>query len=177
MRVIRRHIKHPRIELRTGMVTLILPHDLNAKAFATKHKRWILEKQAFIRRALNGSRGRRLSIRPISSFKKMVEGAIERLCAEMNMPTTSHSFRSMRSKWASCSRRSHLTLNTTMSYLPGRMIEYILYHELNHTYERKHNIAYWQRVSTRFPDYRKCEQDLFAYWFLIQTRKRKDEKA
>lgn len=79
-------------------------------------------------------------------------------------------FRTMTSKWASCSSRKNLTFNTQMKYLPDTLIKYVVLHEMTHITERKHNRRFWKIISKSYPKYEKQEKDLFLYWFLTRQR-------
>jgi len=76
-------------------------------------------------------------------------------------------FRKMRTKWASCSPKRNLIINTVMKYLPEHLIEYVIFHETTHIIEKRHNEKFWSIISKRFNNYRDLEKDLFGYWFLI----------
>lgn len=72
-------------------------------------------------------------------------------------------FRKMKTKWASCSSKKNLTINTLLRYLPKDLIEYVIYHEMAHLVEKRHNERFWKIISHRFPDYKKVEKELFIY--------------
>jgi len=55
----------------------------------------------------------------------------------------------MKTKWASHSRNSNLTINTLMKYLPEDLIHYITYHEIAHAIERKHNENFWDIINKK----------------------------
>lgn len=47
-------------------------------------------------------------------------------------------------------------------------INYVLYHEIIHLKERKHNDRFWKMIINQFNDYVQKEKELFVYWFLLQ---------
>ncbi|MBU3965756.1 MAG: M48 family metallopeptidase [Euryarchaeota archaeon] len=75
----------------------------------------------------------------------------------------------MKSKWGSCSPKKNLTINTLLKYLPEEIIEYVIFHEMAHLIERKHNEKFWKIISNKFQNYEENEKELFEYWFLIRT--------
>jgi len=77
-------------------------------------------------------------------------------------------FRRMKSKWGSCSLNENLTINTFLKCLPYNLIEYVVFHEMIHLIERKHNGHFWKIISKKFDNYEEKEKELFEYWFLIQ---------
>jgi len=41
-------------------------------------------------------------------------------------------------------------------------VEYIVYHEITHSIERKHNQNFWNIINKKFPDYQTKEKDLLT---------------
>lgn len=73
----------------------------------------------------------------------------------------------MRTKWASLSHKKNLTINRLMKSLPEHLIKYIIFHEITHAIERRHNDRFWGIISGKFANYRKLDRDLFIYWFRV----------
>ncbi|RKY83793.1 hypothetical protein DRQ09_09515, partial [candidate division KSB1 bacterium] len=76
-------------------------------------------------------------------------------------------FRKMKTKWASLSYTKNITINRLIKYLPENLIKYIVFHELTHIIEKKHNKKFWQIISLKFKNYQELEKEMFTYWFLI----------
>ena len=77
----------------------------------------------------------------------------------------------MRTKWASYSSKKNITLNRLIAFLPEDVISYVIYHEMAHGIERKHNKRLWTIIARRFKNYSRYERELFVYWFLIYKDK------
>jgi len=105
------------------------------------------------------------------SFRELVRALAEKTTNEFNVNLNQVYFRKMKSKWGSCSKRKNLTINTLLKYLPTNLIEYVVFHEITHLKEKKHNERFWRIVSKKFKNYEEMEKNLFIYWFLIQQRK------
>ena len=118
--------------------------------------------------ALKHSKKKKLVVRPEGEFKKLAKSIVKGYADEGDFPIEHLFFRKMNSKWGSCSNKKNLTLNTLMKYLPQDIIKYIIYHELVHLREKRHNSSFWKAISSEFPDYERKEKELFAYWFKIQ---------
>jgi predicted metal-dependent hydrolase len=73
----------------------------------------------------------------------------------------------MKTKWASCSTKKNLTINRLMRYLPEHLLEYIIFHEIVHLFEKQHNDRFWEIVAGEYPAYEEIEKDLFVYWFRL----------
>lgn len=165
-----RSIKYPRLEFRTGTLLLVLPLDYrNETLILEKHKKWILEKQEAIKSALREAENRSLDhARTVEELKTLIGNFIRSYQMEENIKTSRISYRKMRTKWASHISKGNLTFNTLLRYLPDRLIEYVVFHEMAHSLERKHNQSFWNIIERRFKDHRKMEADLLCYWFLVQ---------
>ncbi len=165
-----RSVKYPRLEFRTGQLHLILPYQTKAEAVIKKHKDWINEKTIFIKKSLKAASKRKVITRSEAKFKQIVLSLLAKNAKDLKVGVEKIRFRLMRTKWASCSKRRNLTINTLLRFLPARLIDYIIYHELSHIIEKRHNERFWKIVSKRFHKYEKLEQVLFSYWFLIHKK-------
>jgi predicted metal-dependent hydrolase len=135
-----------------------------------KHEDWIHEKNKLIQIALEKSKQKKLVDRSEDEFKQLAKSITQNYAGESNFPLNHVYFRKMNSKWGSCSKKKNMTLNTVMKHLPQKLIEYVIFHELIHLKEKRHNQYFWKAISEKFPDYEEKEKDLLIYWFLIQNR-------
>jgi len=162
-----RNIKYPRLEFRTGKLELILPLKYkNKEKLLEKHSKWIVEKNKLILRALKDSKDKKLEERNEKELRKIVlkytkKREIRRIF-----------FRKMKSKWASLSSNNNLTVNILLKYLPEELIRYVIFHELTHLKQKRHNEMFWSIISSKFKNYEIKEKDLFIYWFAIQSKKK-----
>jgi predicted metal-dependent hydrolase len=166
-----RNIKYPRLEYKTGTLELILPHGESPMDLIKNHSHWITEKQKFIRDCLKESRNRKIVNRTEEKFKRLISNLVKDIAERLKVKINKIYYRKMRTKWASCSSRRNLTINTLMKYLPKKQIEYITYHELVHLIEKRHNERFWRLIGKRFENYAKLEMSLFSYWFLLNSKK------
>ena len=165
--VIYRPIKYPRIELKTGKIVVILPEGHDPKQVLQKHEKWIRDKLNIISKALSETKEKLLVSRSRNDLKEIVERFAKSYEKELDVTIDKIFIRRMKTKWASCSSKHNLTVNELMKYLPEQLIGYIVYHELTHLIEKKHNEKFWKIISRKYPDYRELESQLLAYWFLI----------
>lgn len=163
-----RNIKYPRLEFRTGKLHLVLPIGYkNEEKILKKHKSWIKHKNNEIRKALILSKKEKLVKRSQQELKKYISNRINHSKKKINKIY----FKKMRSKWASLSSNKNLTFNILLRYLPNSLIDYIIFHELNHLKERKHNSTFWSLIKVKYPNYQEKEKELLIYWFLVQEKK------
>ncbi len=85
---------------------------------------------------------------------------IEALSAEHDLPFTRLSIRGQKGRWGSCSSSKSINLNYKLLFLPPRLVEYVLLHELSHTRHMNHSTAFWQFVSKLEPDALMLDQKL-----------------
>jgi predicted metal-dependent hydrolase len=166
-----RDIKYPRLEFKTGELILILPRSFDREGeFLERHKKWIQRKNALIKKSLDDAKGKDLNlVRTDEEFKQFTRSTVAKIQTTHNFATNSTYFRKMKSKWGSFSSRRNLTINTLLKYLPDELIEYVIFHEMAHSLERKHNKRFWLIVNEQYEDYQAKERELLTYWFLIQS--------
>ena len=100
--------------------------------------------------------------------RKEFKQSVMALSEDIGVDVKEIHIREMKRKWASCSSNKIVTVNTLMRYLPDELIKYVLYHEIVHLKERKHNKHFWNIVEKKFKNPELKEKDLMMYWFLIQ---------
>ena len=166
--VVFRDIQYPRIELKTGKPVLVLPEGDNPQRVLARHKEWLERKLAIIRDCLEVAKGMQPIRRDLQEFKSLVHALLAKLARETGKSFQQVFFRRMNSKWASVSFRGNLTVNTLLSYLPEDLIEYVLFHELTHLREKRHNGEFFRLISLRYPDYENRERELLTWWFVVQ---------
>lgn len=168
--VVYRNIRYPRIEFKTEKPVLILPHGYPPEELLEKHKEWLRKKMAFVAECLAEGKKIKLEDRKETEFRALIFTLLERLSQEVGQAPKKVFFRTMRSKWASLSPEGNLTVNTIMRYLPEYLVEYVIFHELVHFREKRHNGRFWDIIASRYEDYRKKEKELFSAWFAIQKK-------
>ena len=168
--VVYRNIRYPRLEFKTGELVLVLPKNCeNQSDIIEKHKKWIYKRNSEIAAALEEARKKRLELRRTDEeFKQSIHFFVEKISKELKITISNIYFRKMKSKWGSCSSKKNLTINTLFKYLPDDLMEYVIFHEMVHLIERKHNDHFWNMISNKFENYGEKEKELFEYWLLTQ---------
>ena len=162
-----RPIKYPRIELRTGRIVVILPEGHDTNKVLQKHEKWIKDKLSIIADALSEAKSITLANRSRNDLREIVEKLARSYERELSVKINKIFIRRMKTKWASCSPQRNLTINELAKHLPERLIGYIIYHEMTHLIEKKHNERFWKLVANKYPNYPELERQLLVYWFSI----------
>ncbi len=165
-----RNIKYPRIEIKTGKLLFVLPFGYNPDILYEKHRSWIYKKMKFIEGCLDSAISKELVERSDGEFERLVYSIVDKISDVLKVKINQIYFKKMRTKWASISSFKNLTFNKFMKYLPQYLVEYIIYHELVHVIEKKHNNRFWEIISGKYNDYQKMERELFEYWFKISEK-------
>lgn len=71
--------------------------------------------------------------------------------------------RTMQRKWGSCSGRQNITLNTSLTWLPRPLAEYVILHELVHLRVFNHGKDFKALMSQHMPDWQARDQALDQY--------------
>jgi predicted metal-dependent hydrolase len=165
-----RDIKYPRLEFKTGSLQLILPKNYkNHDQLLEKHKKWIRQKQQTIQNALHQAKTTHLNEeRAIPQLRTLIKKIIEKYETELSTEINKIFYRKMKTKWASYSQKGNLTANTLMKYLPDTLVEYVIFHEMTHSKQKRHNEKFWKIITRKFKNHQQIEEQLLAYWFIIQ---------
>lgn len=164
-----RNVRYPRLEFRTGDLLVVMPKGKSAKLVVEKHKAWIKQKSVEIKNANQKTTKKSLNFnRTTKDLKNLVATLTRNFSESYNFKINDSYFRLMNSKWASHSKKGNLTINTSLKYLPSKLIGYVIFHEMAHSIERKHNSRFWGIIEKKFKNHQQLEKELMVYWFLMQ---------
>jgi predicted metal-dependent hydrolase len=71
--------------------------------------------------------------------------------------------RTMQRKWGSCSGRQNITLNTSLTWVPRPLAEYVILHELVHVRVFNHGKEFKALMSQHMPDWQARDKALDQY--------------
>lgn len=93
-----------------------------------------------------------------------IDAIVRHLNAQtLRVPIRSVRLRVASSQWGSCSSRGVIMLNTALLFLPERLLEYVVIHELAHRIVQGHDRRFWNTVASACPDYEARITELKQY--------------
>jgi predicted metal-dependent hydrolase len=164
-----RSIKYPRLEFKTGTLLVILPKGENETRILKKHRHWIENKYKIIEEATERAKDCEIITRESDDFRTFIKELIVKFSRELGCNPGHLCVKKMVSKWASCSKKGNITVNTLLKMLPDNLVEYVVYHELAHLKYRKHDSFFWKCIGKKFENPDVLEKELCYYWFRLQT--------
>jgi predicted metal-dependent hydrolase len=154
-----RHRRARRYLLRVdqdGRVRVTIPRggsQREADAFARRHLDWIAMQRGRLTRAMFTPDERRaLRARARTELPpRLIE-----LARTHDLDVARISIRNQRTRWGSCGRDGHITLNWRLVLMPDQVRDYVLIHELMHLRRLDHSPGYWRLVEAACPEYREA---------------------
>ncbi len=168
--VIHRKVKNARLEIKTDTIRLIMPmNHFNTEEIIKNHEKWIYNKVITIKELQLEAEKRNLNFDlSEEDFRKIVKECILEFSNDLGVDFNRVFFKRMRSRWGSCSSKKNLNINVYLMYLPNKLIEYVVYHEVAHLVEMSHNKTFWNIISFKYPDYKYLEDELLVYWLRVK---------
>lgn len=76
------------------------------------------------------------------------------LAEKMKVSYISLQFKTMKTRWGSCSSRGNLNFNWKLVHFPPNIIDSVIVHELAHRTHMNHSVQFWNTVEKYDPEYR-----------------------
>jgi predicted metal-dependent hydrolase len=130
-----------------------------ADAFVARHRAWIEGQRVRVRPSALAPPERRV-LRQRAAIE--LPPRLLALASTFGLTVTRVSIRNQRTRWGSCGRNGHITLNWRLLMMPDWVADYVIVHELMHLRRLDHSPAYWKLVAAAYPRYREARQWLRA---------------
>jgi predicted metal-dependent hydrolase len=88
---------------------------------------------------------------------------LEQVATHMGASYESVTIRNTSSRWGSCSSHNDINLSLWLMILPSELIDYVIIHELSHTWHKHHGKEFWNAVARFEPDYKSLRVKLKKY--------------
>lgn len=157
----RRGLKTLRIAVASdGQVTVsaakLVPMFL-IKRFIVRQRAWIEAAQERFRAAgrqprISGEERRRRFVEHRDRAARLAEDRVRWFSEQYGFDPGPIAIRDQRTRWGSCSARGALSFNYRIVFLPERLSDYIVAHELCHLRELNHGPRFWQLLESILPD-------------------------
>ncbi|WP_272476324.1 M48 family metallopeptidase [Baekduia alba] len=85
-------------------------------------------------------------------LRQLVAAEAERLGVEVS----GVGVRDQRTRWGSCSRHGHISLNWRLVVMPEHVARYVVVHELVHLRVANHSKSFWRALSAALPDWQEA---------------------
>src|SRR5262245_58801984 len=156
-----RHRRARRYLLRVdsdGRVRVTIPRGgskREADEFVGRHLDWIARERARIAPSILSFEDRHAHR---TRARAELPARLLELASQRGLAVTRVSIRNQRTRWGSCGRDGHVSLNWRLVLMPPDVRDYVLIHELMHLRRLDHSRAYWRLVAASCPGYREARQ-------------------
>ena len=140
--------KYVRLSIESsGDIQLVIPHHINvndAVKFVFSKIAWIEKKK----RIVNKKKLLKLNLSKIElqNFWRDTEKKLFMLSNQYRLKYNKINFKTLKSRWGSCSSKNIICLNNLLYYLPDYLIAYVMLHELLHTKIKNHSKEFWDAL-------------------------------
>ena len=139
-----------------GAVRVTIPRGgsrREADAFVARHREWIARQRARVRPPpVPAAQRAELQARAAEQLPDRLRA----MAARLGVQVARISIRDQRTRWGSCGRNGHITLNWRLLLMPDWVADYVLVHELMHLRRLDHSPAYWALVEDAYPRFREA---------------------
>lgn len=151
---------------RNGDVVIVIPRGLGIgiiDKFIREKADWILKKIRYFKRFKNIRIFRFNRNHYLKHKNSALELAIERIeyfNKIFKFEYNKISVKNQKTRWGSCSTKKNLNFNYRILFLPPKLRDYIIVHELCHLEEFNHSRKFWNLVVKTASDYSTIRKEL-----------------
>lgn len=167
---LRRHARTRRITLSVtakGTVRVTAPKLVPRSivdTFVRAKKEWIEAMQVKLKTEQKPFSGREYSYHANKArAKKVISDRVKYFAEIFGFSYNRISVKNTSTRWGSCSSHDNLNFSYKLLFLPDRLRDYVVVHELCHLREHNHSKKFWAEVAGILPDYRERERELKKY--------------
>lgn len=152
-----------------GSVVVTIPdgtHAFAAWQFVQQKKDWLIRTIVRVAKYKDDivlPTGRRDYLARKEEARRLVHSLIERLNTRYGFKFGRIFIKNLKRNWGSCSESANLNFNYKIVFLPERLAEYLVVHELCHLGAFDHSPAFWELVSQIVPDHKERRKELRRY--------------
>ena len=99
----------------------------------------------------------------INLIKKYLINRLNELSSRYNFMYNKVFIKNQKTLWGSCSIKNNINLNQKLYYLPKRLIDYVILHELVHTRIKNHSRKFWSMLDSFIKNSKLVDKELKKY--------------
>jgi len=92
--------------------------------------------------------------------QEYIESRVSYYAKQMKLHYTLLKFKTMKSRWGSCSAKGVITLNLHLKYVKKELIDYVIVHELAHLVHMNHSKCFHELVALYLPNAKVYRKEL-----------------
>ncbi len=131
-----------------------------AKNFLIKQAAWVIKKIEYYKKCEKIIFSKSDYSEKKEKARKTILNKINALNKHYNFKFNRVAIRNQKTRWGSCSAKGNLNFNYKIIYLPIKLQDYIITHELCHLQELNHSRKFWKLVAKIIPDYLSARKEL-----------------
>ena len=148
-------------------VPIRLP-DSEICKFVHKHEEWIQKHQEIARQRLEERPPvEKLTMQEIQELAdqavKVIPQRVAYYAPKIGVDYGRITIRNQKTRWGSCSSEGNLNFNCRLLFVPDRIVDYVVIHELAHRRFMNHSKAFWKEVEKYMPDYKEQKKLLSRF--------------
>lgn len=149
-----------------GAVVVTVPHFLGASVaekFIREKADWLVKKIDYLKQ-FEPRQHKKSARRDYLKYKEEARAALaqktEHFSNAFGFKFNKISIRDQKTCWGSCTKKGNLNFNYKILFLPQKIQDYIVVHELCHLRELNHSKNFWGLVALAVPDYALIKKEL-----------------
>lgn len=157
-----------------GSIVVTTPFDLReniVERFIREKTEWLFLKIAYFKQF----KGKPVAKFSHADYLKHKDRALELLEERANYFNKVYKYnfnkinvKNQKTRWGSCSKKGNLNFNYKLLFLPEKVRDYIIVHELCHLKELNHSRKFWNLVAKTFSDHREIKAELRKHGMNLQ---------
>ncbi|MBU1088492.1 M48 family metallopeptidase [Patescibacteria group bacterium] len=149
-----------------GNFIVTLPKGIkksSAQNYIVNKSQWILNKLDFFKKI---STSKAFKLTPDDYLKhkdkalRLVTKRIKHFNKQYGFRYKKITIRNQKTRWSSCSKKKNLNFNFKIAFLPEKLRDYIIVHELCHLRELNHSQKFWNLVAKVIPEYLEINKEV-----------------
>ena len=96
-------------------------------------------------------------------IQTFIEEKVSHYASGMGVSYGRITMRNQKTRWGSCSSEGNLNFNCRLLFVPDRIVDYVVIHELAHRRFMNHSKAFWKEVEKYMPDYKEQKKLLSRF--------------